>query len=210
MTRFVRFRLSLSLLFLAAFMSLTGSSIAQDVTTWHYDNNRTGWQQNETTLNITNVATNFGKIFQYNVGGAVYAQPLALGGVSGMANCSGTCDVVFIATEEDMLYAFDATSSTQFWSANLATNAGGEFYTCGVISECSVIPKEIGVTGTPVIDRVGGVLYVVSLVQMDTFPGGEVEYFLHAINYLNGNEMPGSPYLISPTAPGVPPTLKCS
>ena len=108
MSRVVRFSsLSLSLLFLAAFMlSLTASSEAQDVTTWHYNDNRTGWQQNETTLTTTGSdpvsQTNFGKTFQYNVGGAVYAQPLALSSVNGMG------DVVFVATEEDMLYAFPA------------------------------------------------------------------------------------------------------
>ena len=204
----------LHLLFLAGFMLLlTSSSKAQDVTTWHYDNNRTGWQQNERILNTTNVATNFGKVFQYNVGGAVYAQPLALSGVTGMSACSGSCDVVFIATEEDLLYAFDAASNTQAWIAgptDLAAEAGGTFVNCGdnPISECMVITHELGVTGTPVIDRAGGILYVVSLVQLSIYPG-DAQYFLHAINYLNGNEMPGSPYLINATAAGLAPSAKC-
>ena len=122
-----------------------------------------------------------------------------------MATCPSTCDAVFIATEEDKLYTFDAHSSAQFWVTDLAANAGGEYAYCplgSTMPTCEndgVIKPNIGVTGTPVIDRAGGVLYVVSLVLIDSFPGGEVEYFLHAINYLNGHEMPGSPYLINPT-----------
>ena len=194
-------------------VSLTASSYAQDVTTWHYDNNRTGWQQNETALTTTTVSqSTFGKIMQYNVDGGVYAQPLALSNVSGIG------DVVFIATEEDMLYAYPAdytntTTPAPIWATDLAGDVpGGTFVDCGQddISECHVIPNEIGVTGTPVIDRAGGVLYVVSLVSIENFPGStEINYYLHVINYLNGSEMPGSPYKIAASATGQAPTAKC-
>jgi hypothetical protein len=211
MFRFVR---SFSLLFLAgSLVLLTSSAEAQDVTTWHYDNNRTGWQQNETTLTPSTVLAGFGKVFQYTVLGAVFAQPLALSAATGMSGC-GTCDVVFIATEEDKLYAFNAASNTQLWSTDLAANAGGTYVDCSMrmTPPCTkgvVIFPNIGVTGTPVIDRTGGILYVVSFVLLDFYPG-DVQYFLHAINYKTGAEMSGSPYLIHPTASGQAPTVKCT
>lgn len=75
---------------LLALTSLTPMSIAQNVTTWHNDSYRTGWQQNETTLTPQNVsATNsFGLLWQWPVTGRVYAQPLAVANVpTGFTNC---------------------------------------------------------------------------------------------------------------------------
>jgi hypothetical protein len=85
-----------------------------------------GWQQNEPTLTPSNVgATNkFGLLYQWNVLGSVYAQPLAVSGVP-VQNCdSNNPNVVFVATEQDMLYAFCATSSSgqQIWNNSQPTN----------------------------------------------------------------------------------------
>ncbi|MFZ0284431.1 MAG: hypothetical protein WAL32_04320, partial [Terriglobales bacterium] len=103
-------------------------------------------------------------LWQYAVQGQVYAQPLAVSSVSDVANC-GTCDVVFVATEQDMLYAFNAASNQQLWSMNLASLSvpGGMYLNCG----CSpgVIYPDYGVTGTPVIDTSSNTLFVVSDVQ---------------------------------------------
>jgi hypothetical protein len=68
----------LSVVFLAGFLALlVSSSAAQDVTTWHNDIGRTGWQPSETVLTPSNaVFGSFGKVFQYTVSGEVYAQPL--------------------------------------------------------------------------------------------------------------------------------------
>ena len=83
MSRFVRVSslspsLSLSLLFLAAFMvSLATSADGQSVTTWHNDNNRTGWQQNESVLTPTAVSqSTFGLLWQYpnGTGGPIAGQ----------------------------------------------------------------------------------------------------------------------------------------
>src|SRR5579862_2938707 len=68
--------------------------VTPSVTTWHYDNCRSGWQQNETVLNTTTVnQSTFGKVFQFNVQGAVYAQPLALYNVPQMVQpaCPSPC-----------------------------------------------------------------------------------------------------------------------
>lgn len=85
-----------------AITSLSGMSRAQDVLTWHNDNNRTAWQASETTLTPTTVGNSghFGLVNQYTDTiaqrplGAVYAQPLAVSGVS-VSNCphSWPCDV---------------------------------------------------------------------------------------------------------------------
>jgi len=187
------------------------------VTTWHYDNCRTGWQQNETLLNTTTVnQQGFGKIMQYNVQGAVYAQPLALYQVSGSPKCPGgvnqPCNMVFVATEEDMLYAFNADYITQtpsaLWSLNLAPT-GGTYLDCTVNNTppCGAIKPYMGVTGTPVIDTSAGILYVVSIVY---FPSsGAVQYWIHAVNYKTGLEMSNSPSQITAAVSGQGPTTQC-
>jgi len=105
--------------------------------------------------------------------GAVYAQPLAVSGVS-VSNCphSWPCDVIYVATENDVLYAFDATSSNMFWKTDLAAVVGGTFVDCTptpppypCAQNHDLTYPNIGVTGTPVIDKAAAILYVVTLVD---------------------------------------------
>ncbi|HTA25887.1 MAG TPA: hypothetical protein VK763_20315 [Terriglobales bacterium] len=188
------------------------------VTTWHYDNCRTGWQQNETILNTAtfNPPGHFGKIMQYNVQGvAVYAQPLAAYQVSSSYCPSGLtqpCNMVFVATEQDMLYAFNADytttpTPTPLWSLNLAPT-GTTYITCSGNNPppCGAIKPYMGVTGTPVIDTSTGILYVVSIVITSN---GAVQYWIHAVNYKTGGEMSYSPQQILATATIQAPTTKC-
>ena len=82
------------------------------VWTHHYDNARTGAQLNETQLNTSNVnAASFGKLFSLPVDGSVYAQPLYLSGVSIPA--SGLHNVLYVATMNDSVYAFDADTTVK-------------------------------------------------------------------------------------------------
>ncbi len=173
-------------------------SLAQNVWTWHNDNNRTGWQQSEYTLNAGNVTqTGFGLLWQWPVQGFVYAQPLAFTLHQSVGNCANPCSLVFIATEKDMLYAFNAASSSQtpIWSVNLAGQLGG-----GTYIDCanppsnfhwcenggtSVLGHYVGITGTPVIDSSSNTLYVVAAAAIPTAP--LAYYFLFAVDITSGN-----------------------
>ncbi len=94
-------------------------AIAQKVTTSQYDNARLGANRIETILTPRNVnAQRFGKLFTLKVDGDVYAQPLFLSGVE--IPGKGRHDVLFIATEHDSVYAFDATTpGPPLWQVSL-------------------------------------------------------------------------------------------
>ena len=167
------------------------------VLTWHNDIGRTGQYLNESILTPTTVTQNsFGLLFQYPVQGQVYAQPLAVPGLSGVTNCTGTCNVVFIATQQDMLYAYDADSPTPtlLWSTDLAQNAGGIAVNCAnftMLRACTPndpIYPYVGVTGTPVIDQAAGILYVVSAISENS-NAEDIHEYLHAIDIKTGHEL---------------------
>jgi hypothetical protein len=157
---------------LIALASLTPGAQSQTtpnlVFTWHNDNNRTGRYLNENMLTPTPdqpgtvTQTSFGLLFQYPVQGQVYAQPLAVSNLH-TTGCTNGCNVVFIATEDDWLYAFnvDSSSTTPLWSIDLASKvppfAGqhASYVDCNTINppctSTGVIYPHVGVTGTPVI-----------------------------------------------------------
>src|SRR5579864_9749602 len=105
-------------------MSLCGIaqySFAQvSVLTQHNDNGRTGQNLNETVLNTSNVnVSNFGKLFFRTVDQNVYAQPLY---VSNLNIGGRTRNVLYVATENNTVYAFDADdplANTPLWRVNL-------------------------------------------------------------------------------------------
>jgi len=160
-------------------------------TTWKNDNGRTGQQLNETILTPSNVnSAHFGILFSQSVDGMVFAQPLYL---SSLSIAGGTHNVVFVATEHDSVYAFDAdTSGSPLWQKSLIPPGGSTVPQSLVHSGISL---ELGITGTPVIDASAGTLYVVS----ETLESGNVVFRLHALNVATGQEAGGSPVVISPT-----------
>jgi outer membrane protein assembly factor BamB len=112
----------------------------------------------------------------------------------------GTRDVLFIATEHDSAYAFDANSGEAFWHVRLL--AAGE--TTSDNRHCSQITPEIGVTATPVIDRQQGPHGVLYVVAMSKDPQGRYRQRLHALDLQSGTEQLGGPVEIAASYPHAP------
>src|ERR1700733_15202181 len=99
------------------------------VLTWRYDLTHAGQNTSETTLTPANVnESTFGKLFSVTVDGSVYAQPLY---VPGLTMSDGLVhNVLFVATEHDSVYAFDADSNSganinPIWKVTLLDAAHG-------------------------------------------------------------------------------------
>ena len=173
---------------------------AVNVWTYHNNNNRTGENLEETILTPANVnSQTFGKLFDQSVDGAVYAQPLYVSNLKVAGR--GKRNVVFVATEHNSVYAFDAdgtggSGGGLIWHVNLGpsvTTPNADFGNrMGGFNEIS---PEVGITGTPVIDLRTKTLYV------DAFTHEGSTYFhqLHAIDIATGKERPSSPVTVNAT-----------
>jgi hypothetical protein len=164
-----------------------------DVTTYHFDNSRDGLNAQETVLtpmNVTSAA--FGKTGFFQGDGKVDAQPLYLAGL----DVNGTAtNVLYMATEHESVYAFNADTGSQIWKVSLL--GGGE--TTSDDHGCGQISPEIGITSTPVIDRARGTIFVVA---MSKDASGAYHQRLHALDLATGAETAGSPVEITGTYPG--------
>ena len=165
------------------------------VVTQHNDNTRAGLNNNENALTTANVNTQkFGKLFTLSVDDQVYAQPLVVGN---LAIGTGNHNVVFIATVNNTLYAFDADNGKLYWTNNY-TGSGqrppnSADMKSGWCNPYQDFNYNIGIVGTPVIDSTTKTIYFV------TRSTNAVNYFqyLHAVNIVSGSEQPGSPVLIT-------------
>jgi outer membrane protein assembly factor BamB len=190
-------RLFLALLLSFYVLSRGSPAAAQDVLTWHNDNARTGQNLKEKNLTLRNVnPKTFGKLFTISVDGKVDAEPLYT--VRREIPNQGFRNVLFVATEHDSLYAFDADTGKQFWHVQLLKP--GETPSDNV--HCGQIVPEIGITSTPVIDLHRGPHGTIYVVAMSKDPQGRYMQRLHAIDLQSGGEEFDGPVDVRATFPG--------
>jgi hypothetical protein len=171
--------------FFVASFALNSGALATDVLTSRGDVARTGLNSNETTLTPANVASAaFGLLYKNQVDGQVYAQPLYVSGQQITVNGqSKVANVLYVATEHDSLYAFDADSGTQYWKTSLLQP--GESPVSSTDVNCNDLVPEIGITATPVIDRTAGPNGTIFIVAMSK-NGTNFFHRLHAVDLSTG------------------------
>jgi hypothetical protein len=173
-----------------------------DVLTQHNDNTRSGLNANETALTSANVtATTFGKLFTQNVDGIIVGQPLYASNV--LMNDGNVHNVVYVATQNNTVYAFDADSTqgnnvSPLWSVSL--NNGGTPDPISDFGCTGTRYTEIGIMGTPVIDPGKTTIYMVAKTVTGSGNTMVRNFSLHALDITTGNELLGGPAIITGTA----------
>ena len=170
-----------------------------NVVTRQNDNQHTGQNLQETILTPTNVNSgSFGKLFSYFVDGQIYAEPLYVQNLT-MAQ-GGVHNVVFVATEYDSVYAFDADSAAlnpkPLWHTNFLNPPSVAPVPCAQgAGICQLFPV-VGITSTPVINLATNTIYAV--VRTQETSGTTVNWVMriHALDITSGAEKPGSPATI--------------
>jgi hypothetical protein len=170
------------------------------VLTQHNDNTRAGWNDHETALNTSNVTgQQFGKVFTLRVDDQVYAQPLVVGHVS---IGGGERNVVYVATVNNTVYAFDGDNGRLYWQRNFTRSGWRPPKNTDMTGACggnyTNFSANIGIVGTPVIDSASGTMYFVAR----STTGSQFAQFLHAVSIVTGNEVAGGPKLITATVSG--------
>jgi hypothetical protein len=183
---------------LILFLLIATLSFAQvNVITQHNNIDRTGWNNRETILNKSNVRIgSFGKLFTRSVDDQVYAQPLVMQQVN--IPSIGKKNIVFVATVNNTVYAFDADSikaNQPYWKVNLTPAGERPVRQIDLTGACpGNFLSNIGIVGTPVIDTVSNTMY---LVARSINPATvNFSQYLHALDITTGLERPNSPILI--------------
>jgi hypothetical protein len=143
------------------------TSASADTLQMSSDNFETGWYPNEPQLTPSAVSSDFGQLFNTQLTGQVYAQPLV------------SQPMVLAVTEKDYAYGLDSTTGAIQWSKNFGTPADPLAQT-----GCGDIGANVGITGTPVIDSTTDVAYFVAATG--TGSGGATQYFMDAVNVQTG------------------------
>lgn len=190
----VHFWSALLLTFFLASMQLLAQT---PVTTWHYNNARTGANTSESILTTSNVNyQTFGKRFTQPVDGFIVGHPLYLPGVS--ISGQGVHNVVYVATMHDSVYAFDADSAlpAPLWTTSLLDYSAAGASTMSSALKNDFNPTawpELGIVSTPVIDPTTGTIYLVA----ETYENAHVVHRLHALDVTTGQEKFGAPVTIA-------------
>jgi len=169
-----------------------------DIVTYKYDLGRTGQDLTESVLTLANVnPQSFGLQRVLTTDGKVDAQPLYL---SGLTVQGAKHNVLFVATESDSVYAFDADSGALLWHVSLL--GSGETVDDLPSNGCTQVTPTIGVTSTPVIDRSAGAHGTIFLVAMSVATASGTYYQrLHALDVTTGAELLNGPVVVSATYP---------
>ncbi len=181
---------------LAFFGFAVQMSAQVSVLTWHNDNFRTGQNLQETILTPANVnPTTFGLLATLTVDGKVDAEPLYVPRVA-IPN-QGTHNVLYVATENDSLYAFDADNYAQLLHVSLIPSTE-----VPAVNGCNQVVPEIGVTATPVIDLQAGAHGIIFVVTQSQDKSNNAHNRIHALDLPSLTELSYSPVQISATYPG--------
>ncbi len=155
--------------------------------TYHYDNERTGWNPKETKLSTATVASGrFRLVRTLATDSVVYAQPLYAPQVR---TRFGTRNVVYIASEGDSVYAYDSDSGQALWRRNFTDPAAGITAVVRTsVADCPSISPTIGISSTPVIDPARHTLYVVDKIQITRNGNTSYHNQLHALDLSDGSD----------------------
>jgi outer membrane protein assembly factor BamB len=170
-------------------VTLSGYGTPPPVTTYHYNSARTGANTSETILTPANVnMSQFGKLFSIAVDSYIFAQPLYVPNLL-IPSLGTPHNVIYVATQHNWVYAFDADDGSTLWSVNLGPYQPK--------NTCS--PQwDMGVLSTPVIDLATNTIYLDAAVLQ----GDSAVHQLHALDITSGAERPFSPVAITAGVPG--------
>ncbi|MGZ3750542.1 MAG: hypothetical protein ACXVAU_04640 [Mucilaginibacter sp.] len=172
------------------------------VLTQHNNNTRAGFNNQEKKLNTSNVnSTHFGKLFSLSVDDQVYAQPLVVGN---LPIGTGPHNVVFIATVNNSIYAYDADSGKPYWNKNYTAGGMRPPRNTDMTGACGGQYQDfsgnMGIVGTPVIDSAAQTIYFVA--RSTNTSGTSYVQYLHAVKLIDGSERTGAPVQITATYAG--------
>lgn len=177
-----------------------------NVVTQHNDKQRTGWNNREILLNTRNVRPgSFGKLFTLPIDDQMFAQPLIVTQVN--MPVAGKRDILFAATVNNTVYAFDADSlrsAGPYWHVNLNPPGTRPPKNTDMIGACQgnyTDLANIGIVGTPVIDTLTNTIYLVTRSVTTTGPPVFSQY-LHALDITTGKERTNSPVTITAAVSG--------
>ncbi len=178
----------------------TTNAQSMSVLTQHNDNTRSSWNDNETALTTTNVnVQQFGLVFTLTVDDQVYAQPLVVGH---LLIAGGYHNVVYVATVNNTVYAFDGDNGRLYWRNNFTRSGWRAPKNTDMTGACggsyTNFSGNIGIVGTPVIDAASGTIYFVAR----STNGLSYAQYLHAVDIVDGHEQAGSPKLLNASTSG--------